>query len=261
MRMSMPDHSELVSVIMPAYNSARTLEDAASSVLEQTYENIELLIADDDSSDDTSEICQALASKDSRVHVITNTSNQGALKTRLKAIREAKGEWIAFLDSDDLWKPDKLSKQLALRDDTGCDLVYTGSSFIDENGRPFEWIMHVPERIEYRQLLRQNIISNSSVLMSKEAFLKFAPESGDAHDMHEDFACWLGMLKAGCEARGIDEPLLIYRFSSSSVTGNKLDSAKMRMNTYKYVGLGFFSRLCCQMCYSVNGIRKYRHLR
>lgn len=259
--MSMPDHPGIVSIIMPAYNSARTLEDAASSVLEQTYENIELLIADDDSSDDTSEICQALASKDSRVHVITNTSNQGALKTRLKAVKEAKGEWIAFLDSDDLWKPDKLSKQLALRDDTGCDLVYTGSSFIDENGRPFEWIMHVPERIQYRQLLRQNIISNSSVLVKKDLFLRFAPDSEDKHDMHEDFACWLGMLRAGHTARGIDEPLITYRLSKSSMSGNKFKAYSMNMNTYKYVGLGFFSRLYYQMCYSVNGINKYRHLR
>ncbi len=261
MRMSMPDHSELVSVIMPAYNSARTLEDAASSVLEQTYENIELLIADDDSSDDTSEICQALASKDSRVHVITNTSNQGALKTRLKAIREAKGEWIAFLDSDDLWKPDKLSKQLALRNDTGCDLVYTGSSFIDENGQPYEWILHVPERTEYKQLLKQNIISNSSVLVKKDLFVRFAPDNEDKHDMHEDFACWLGMLRAGHTARGIDEPLITYRLSKSSMSGNKLKAYSMNMYTYKYVGLGFFSRLYYQMCYSVNGIKKYRHLR
>ena len=261
MRMSMPDHSELVSVIMPAYNSARTLEDAASSVLEQTYENIELLIADDDSSDDTSEICQALASKDSRVHVITNTSNQGALKTRLKAIREAKGEWIAFLDSDDLWKPDKLSKQLALRNDTGCDLVYTGSSFIDENGQPYEWILHVPERIEYKQLLKQNIISNSSVLVKKDLFVRFAPDNEDKHDMHEDFACWLGMLRAGHTARGIDEPLITYRLSKSSMSGNKLKAYSMNMYTYKYVGLGLFSRLYYQMCYSVNGIKKYRHLR
>ena len=259
--MSMPDHPGIVSIIMPAYNSARTLEDAASSVLEQTYENIELLIADDDSSDDTSEICQALASKDSRVHVITNTNNQGALKTRLKAVKEAKGEWIAFLDSDDLWKPDKLSKQLALRDDTGCDLVYTGSSFIDENGRPFEWIMHVPERIEYRQLLRQNIISNSSVLVKKDLFVRFAPDNEDKHDMHEDFACWLGMLRAGHTARGIDEPLITYRLSKSSMSGNKFKAYSMNMNTYKYVGLGFFSRLYYQMCYSVNGINKYRHLR
>ena len=259
--MSMPDHPGIVSIIMPAYNSAGTLVDAVSSVLEQTYENIELLISDDASTDDTPEICQTLASRDRRVRVISNPSNLGALKTRLKAVKEAKGEWIAFLDSDDLWRPDKLLKQLALRDDTGCDLVYTDSSFIDENGRPFEWIMHVPERIQYRQLLRQNIISNSSVLVKKDLFLRFAPDSEDKHDMHEDFACWLGMLRAGINARGIDEPLITYRLSKSSMSGNKLKAYSMNMNTYKYVGLGFFSRLYYQMCYSVNGIKKYRHLR
>jgi len=259
--MSMPDHPGIVSVIMPAYNSAGTLVDAVSSVLKQTYENIELLISDDASTDDTPEICQTLASRDRRVRVISNPSNLGALKTRLKAVKEAKGEWIAFLDSDDLWRPDKLLKQLALRDDTGCDLVYTGSSFIDENGRPFEWIMHVPERIQYRQLLRQNIISNSSVLVKKDLFLRFAPDSEDKHDMHEDFACWLGMLRAGINARGIDEPLITYRLSKSSMSGNKFKAYSMNMNTYKYVGLGFFSRLYYQMCYSVNGIKKYRHLR
>lgn len=261
MRMPMPDDPELVSVIMPAYNSAGTLEAAAASVLEQTYENIELLIADDASSDDTPEICQFLASRDRRVRVISNPSNLGALKSRLKLIREAKGDWIAFLDSDDLWKPDKLSKQLAVRNETGCDLVYTGSSFIDENGQPFEWILHVPESTEYKKLLKQNIISNSSVLVKKDSFIRFAPDNEDKNDMHEDFACWLGMLRAGLTARGIDEPLITYRLSKRSMSGNKIKAYSMNMNTYKYVGLSFFSRLYYQMCYSVNGIRKYRHFK
>ena len=122
--MSMPDDPELISVIMPAYNSAGTIEAAAASVLEQTYENIELLIADDASSDDTPEICQTLASRDRRVRVISNPSNLGALKTRLKAIREAKGEWIAFLDSDDFVEPPLYEKMCALMDQ-GYDVCVT----------------------------------------------------------------------------------------------------------------------------------------
>lgn len=261
MRMSMPDHSELVSVIMPAYNSERTIEAAVTSVIEQTCRNWELIIVDDASGDDTPDICRRLAAQDERILIITNSSNLGRVESRRLAVNASHGDLIAFLDSDDMWTPDKLSKQLALRDDTGCDLVYTGSSFIDENGRPFEWIMHVPERIQYRQLLRQNIISNSSVLVKKDLFLRFAPDSEDKHDMHEDFACWLGMLRAGINARGIDEPLITYRLSKSSMSGNKFKAYSMNMNTYKYVGLGFFSRLYYQMCYSVNGINKYRHLR
>jgi teichuronic acid biosynthesis glycosyltransferase TuaG len=116
-------------------------------------------------------------------------------------------------------------------------------------------------RTEYKQLLKQNIISNSSVLVKKDLFVRFAPDNEDKHDMHEDFACWLGMLRAGHTARGIDEPLITYRLSKSSMSGNKLKAYSMNMYTYKYVGLGFFSRLYYQMCYSVNGIKKYRHLR
>ena len=187
--MTIVDRSELISVIMPAYNSERTLESAAVSVLEQTYENIERLIVDDHSTDDTPEICRALTSSDNRVRVISNTDNLGALRSRLKAVKEAKGDWIAFLDSDDLWNPDKLSKQLVVREDTGCDLVYTGSAFMDENGQPYEWIMHVPAGIDYKKLLKQNIISNSSVLVNKDAFIRFAPDEGDNRVMHEDFAC------------------------------------------------------------------------
>ena len=259
--MSMPDHPGIVSIIMPAYNSERTIEAAVMSVIEQTCKYWELIIVDDASVDDTPDICRRLAAQDERILIITNSSNLGRVESRRLAANASHGDLIAFLDSDDMWTPDKLSKQLALRDDTGCDLAYTGSSFIDENGRPFEWIMHVPERIQYRQLLRQNIISNSSVLMSKEAFLKFAPRSGDVHDMHEDFACWLGMLKAGCTARGIDEPLLIYRISEKSVTGNKKDSARMTLNTYRYLKIGLFARLYYMICYSVNGFKKYRHFK
>ena len=259
--MTSVERSELISVIMPAHNSARTLKSAAASVLIQTHESLELLIVDDASIDNTPDICRELAASDERVHVITNTCNIGALRSRLKAAKEAKAEWIAFLDSDDLWEPDKLTKQLAIREDTGCDLVYTGSAFMDENGQPYEWIMHVPDSTEYNVLLKQNIISNSSVLVSKDAFIRYAPGDADNRDMHEDFACWLGMLKAGLTARGIDEPLITYRLSKGSQSGSKFKASSMNMNTYKYLGLGLFSRLYYQMCYSVNGIKKYRHFR
>ena len=259
--MTSVDRSELISVIMPAHNSARTLESAAASVLDQTHENLELLIVDDASSDNTPEICRALAASDDRVRVISNTCNMGALRSRLKAAKEAKADWIAFLDSDDLWKADKLTKQLAVRDDAGCDIVYTGSAFMNESGQSYEWIMHVPDSTEYKKLLKQNIISNSSVLVNKDAFIRFAPDEGDNRVMHEDFACWLGMLRSGLTARGIDEPLITYRISKGSKSGSKINASSMNMNTYEYLGLGFFSRLYYQMCYSVNGLKKYRHFR
>lgn len=253
--------SELVSVILPVYNSERSIEVAVSSVLNQTFPNIELIIVNDASSDRTKEICESLAAKDSRIVFVSNEKNLGTLETRHKGISMAKGEWIAFIDADDLWQTDKLEKQIALQKATGCDLVYTASAFIDDDGKLYDWIMHVPAEVEYKKLLRQNVIPNSSVFMRKNDFVKYSPPEEREHDMHEDFACWLCMLRAGLKARGIDEPLLTYRISKKSSTSNKMKASVLNMNTYKYVGLGFFERNFYQMCYAFNGIKKYLHFK
>lgn len=259
--MTISDRSELISVILPVYNGEKTVEASVSSVLGQTYGNIELIIVDDASKDRTAEIIRKFAEQDGRVKIITNSANKGRLLSRIKAVENANGEWIAFIDADDLWKSEKLEKQLALRDSSGCDLIYTASAFIDENGNKYEWIMHVPVKVGYSKLLKQNIISNSSVMLRKKDYIKYSPSDGNAVDMHEDFACWLGMLRSGCTACGIDEPLIIYRVSEKSATGNKVSASRLNMNTYRYLGLGFFERLFYQSCYAVNGLIKHSHFR
>ena len=257
--MTDPADIEMISVILPVYNGARYLERAVSSVLRQTYDNFELIITDDASDDGTDEICRRLAGQDNRISVTTNIQNSGVLVTRHRAVQRAKGEWIAFIDADDKWHPEKLDKQIVLRNRTGCDLVYTASSFADENGNDYDWIMHVPANVTYKRLLKQNIISNSSVLMRRSDYLCYAPSADLSMDIHEDYACWLQMLKAGLTACGIDEPLITYMISKGSKTGNKFRSASMNMNTYKYTGLGFFGRLYYEACYAANGILKHRH--
>ena len=259
--MANTEHSGLISIIMPAYNCERTIEDAVSSVLAQTYQDWELIIVDDASTDRTPEICKDLSGKDSRIRLLTNQSNCGTLLSRLNAIEASEGEWIAFIDADDLWDKQKLEKQIRFRDETVCDIIYTASAFIDENGNKYDWILHVPDRAEYRKLLKQNIISNSSVLARKADFVKYSPADESKHDMHEDFACWLLMLRDGRTAAGIDEPLITYRISKGSSTGNKMKTSELNMNTYKYIGLGFFERLYYQTWYAINGFRKYRHFR
>lgn len=259
--MTNPELSGLISVILPVYNCERSIGYTIQSVLDQTYKNIEIIIIDDASDDSTPEICRTFGEKDSRIRFISNTENCGTLESRIKAIETADGDWIAFIDGDDLWHREKLEKQIILRNSTNCDLVYTASSFIDENGSTYNWIMHVPEEVGYRKLLKQNIISNSSVLVRKKDFLKFSPHEERENDMHEDFACWLLMLKDGLVARGIDEPLITYRISKSSTSGNKRSAAVMNMNTYKYIGLSFFERYFYETCYAINGLIKYRHFR
>ena len=215
--------ADLVSVILPAYNCEKTLRDTLDSVLDQTYRDFEIVLINDAATDGTSAICDSYAKKDARVRYFVNSKNLGTLETRVRAINLAKGEWIAFIDSDDIWSPDKLEKQFALQKATGCDLIYTASSFINENGEPFKWIMHVPEEVTYKKLLRQNVISNSSVLMRKRDYLKYSPFTERERDMHEDFACWLCMLRAGLTARGINEPLITYRLHKNSSSSNKVN--------------------------------------
>ena len=259
--MKTSEESKLISVVLPAFNCEKTVESAVMSVIAQTYENLELIIVDDHSEDSTPEICRLLGELDKRIRIITNETNCGTLVSRAKAVNLSRGEWIGFIDADDLWHPEKLEKQLSLRNSTDCDLIYTASSFIDENGKMYDWVMHVPEEVGYRRLLKQNIISNSSVLVRKTAYIRYAPADEKDNDMHEDFACWLCMLRAGLIARGIDEPLITYRVSKKSTSGNKKKAAVMNMNTYKYIGLGFFERYFYEICYAFNGLIKYRHFR
>ncbi len=238
---------------MAAYNAEKTIGMAIRSVLAQTYTDWELLVADDCSDDDTPDIVGGFA--DSRIRYIRLTRNTGISGTRLRALREAKGEWIAVLDSDDMWEPDKLEKQMRLQAQTGAELLFTGSAFMDEDGNRKRWIMHVPATVDYRRLLKQNLISNSSTLVRRDLYEKYYVSEDN---MHEDYALWLTLLSTGLVAYGVDEPLLVYRVSPASMTGNKAFSALMNWKTLRYLGLSFPKAVFCELCYSINGIRKYR---
>ena len=255
------ERSYKVSVLLPAYNAEKTIEEAVNSVLSQTYDNFELIIIDDASTDGTRDIIRELEKKDSRIKIIYNETNKGVLKTRLKGIQESFGKWIAFLDSDDIWAEDKLAKQVKLQQETASHLVFTGSGYIDRNGVPLSWVLHAPPEVTYRQLLKQNVISNSSVMVMKDVFLHYTPISEDHRDIHEDFACWLLLLKDGYKACGVDEPLVTYRISSDSMTGNKFHSASLNWYTYRFVGLNALKAAFYMICYTFNGMAKYNHLK
>lgn len=253
----MDNVSELVSIIMAAYNAEKTIETAIQSVISQTYTHWELIVINDCSKDRTIDIVNQYAEKDSRIHLLNNEKNQGVSLTRKRGLEESNGAWIAVLDSDDLWVSDKLEKQLLLAQKENAKLIFTGSDFIDQNGNPIDWTLHVPDILSYRKLLKQNVVSNSSVLVKKELYQKFYAVNDD---MHEDFAIWLGITKAGHMAYGIDEPLLIYRIAKTSKSGNKLKAARMNWNTYRYVGLNPLSSFYYMCWYTVKGVLKYRHL-
>lgn len=242
---------------MAAYNAEKTIEKAMCSVLAQTYCNWELVVVDDCSKDNTETIIQKFVLQDRRVRFLKNQANSGASKTRHYGVKEARGEWIAFLDSDDVWTKEKLEKQVRLQQEKNAEMIFTGSNFMDADGNVMNWMLHAPAEIGYKKLLKQNLVSNSSVLIRKELFLQ-NEEIGD--EMHEDFACWLKILRDGRTAYGVDEPLLIYRLSRDSKSGNKLKAAKMNWNTYRAVGLNCVESFYYMVWYTVNGILKYKNL-
>ena len=248
----------LISIIMAAYNAEHTIEEAINSVINQTYTNWELIVVNDCSSDNTVNLVENFCKNDIRIKLINNVKNCGVSKTRHNGLEKTNGDWIAILDSDDFWSPDKLEKQVNLQLTSCAELLYTGSSFMDENSRKMSWILSVPVKVNYQQLLKQNIISNSSVLVKKNLYENFEA-MGD--NMHEDFACWLKILRTGICAYGVNEPLLTYRVSINSKSGNKFKSFVMNWKTYRYIGLNILESVYYMFFYTINGIKKYRNLK
>lgn len=247
----------LVSIIMAAYNAEKTINQSIESVINQTFIDWELIVVDDCSTDATAQIIKKYEQKDSRIKIIQNTENRGVSYSRYRAATEATSNWVAILDSDDIWKLNKLEQQWDLLRNTEADVVYTGAEFIDSKGDKKGFVQRVNTSITYRKLLRQNIIANSSALVRKDLYLKHYA-FGD--DMHEDYAIWLGILRNGYVAKGIDEPLLVYRVGDDTKSSNKVKSAKMNWNTYKYMGINVFQRWYYMFWYTINGLLKYMRI-
>ena len=258
----------MVSVIIPSYNSEKYIGETLASVCAQTYADFEVLVMNDCSQDRTAEIVEKYAQKDSRIHLINLPGNKGVSHARNQGVRMASGEWIAFLDSDNKWTKDKLEKQLKRQESvnlknkgtTDPDFLFTGSSFIDEDGKPLASVLHVPEHVDFSELLKQNIISCSSVLIRRSLMQKYLMPCSDR--FHEDFATWLTILKnEKIEAYGLDEPLLVYRVTRSSRSGNKCKAACMTFRAYRYIGLSLTKSLRSWLVYSFRSLRKYAKIR
>lgn len=252
--------NSLISVIMPAYNAEKYIAKSIESVINQSYRNLELIIVNDCSVDKTEEIIDSYCNLDKRIKKYVNKKNSGVSYSRNFGVKNAKGDWIAFLDSDDIWQENKLQKQINLlqQKESQPILIYTGSSFIDENDEPYEYIMNVPKSVQYKELLKQNVISCSSVLVKKEIIKSIKMEKDN---LHEDFLVWLKILKNyNTCAYGINEPLLIYRISKKSKSGNKLKAAKMTYLVYKCMKINFFKRIYYMCCYTVRSIKKYKNI-
>lgn len=246
-----------VSIIMPCYNAAATLEESIQSVLNQTFGAFELILIDDGSSDPTRSIMERYQSIDSRIRVLYNQENRGVSYTRNLGVREARYEWIALLDGDDCWSPDKLEKQtLTIEQNPGCALFFTGSCFMTFSGERSGYIFHAKRRVTYQDLLYQNLIPCSSVMVKRQAMLKHP--MNEAYAVGEDYITWLQILKEYGYAIGLDEPLLIYRLSSKNLSRSKIRSARIQWRTYrKYIHLPFLKSCYFFGNYALRNLKKY----
>lgn len=251
----------LISIVIPAYNAEKYVAGTLDSIRNQTYRNFEVIIINDASTDATEEIIKMYCKKDSRIQNYSNYSNSGVAYSRNLGASKANGDWIAFLDSDDMWREDKLQKQvdLLLKEDGKPIILYTASSFIDENNKISDYVLEVPTMIGYKELLKQNVISCSSVLIKKEVIQCMKMEKDN---VHEDFLFWLKVLKTyqTC-AYGINEPLLIYRISRNSKSGNKIKAAQMTYRVYQYIGLNLFQRFYYMCYYIIRSLKKYKNIK
>lgn len=243
----------MVSVIMPVYNGELFIKKAVDSVLCQDVD-LELIIIDDGSSDGTEEIVMSYLEQ-GNVHYIKNEKNVGAAGSRNRGVKMAKGQYIAFLDSDDWWEPGKLKEQLHVMSETGCVLCSTGRELIRHDGSSTGKYIPVKEKITYRELLKHNSINCSSVLIKKEAMLRFPMEHDDSH---EDYITWLKVLREYGFASGINKPYLKYRLSDGGKSRNKLKSAMMTYMVYRYAGYGIIKSLAFFVSYALHGVWKYR---
>ena len=248
----------MVSVVMAAYNAEHTIKAAIDSVIAQTYADWELIITDDRSGDATQEIIQAAAKNEPRIRLFIHEKNEGASATRNTGVKNARGEWIAFLDSDDMWRTDKLERQLAFAAETGADITYTATSYITETGAASAYVLRAQREFTYKELLRKNVMSCSSVMVKTE-FMQNAAFAGDK--LHEDYAAWLTILRVTGRAYGLDEPLLIYRVSAGSKSGNRLRSAGMVYNTYRHVNYGRLRSAAMTVRYAAHSVTKRAMIR
>lgn len=245
---------EKVSIITPSYNSSKFIQECVNSVIAQTYKNWEMLIVDDCSKDDSREIIRFFSDRDKRIQYFFLNKNVGAAEARNVAIRNAKGRYIAFLDSDDIWLPQKLEKQIAFMSKNSLAFTCTTYQPISENGKKTFRIIKVPKEINYNFYLKNTVIGCLTVIIDIEITGTFEmPNIRSSHDM----ALWLLIMKRGFSAYGLDENLARYRISSSSNTSNKIKASKDVWKVYREVeGLNLLFSLWVFLNYVFNAIKK-----
>ena len=242
----------LVSVITPAWNAAATLEATIASVAAQSFPDWEMLVADDGSADTTPAIAAAWAARDPRIRPLPGPGREGPAGARNRAIRAARGRFIAFLDADDRWRPEKLARQIAFMEREGSPFSFTAYRREDAQGRELGTV-HPPAAVDYAGLLKGNIIGCLTAVYDTARFGKVEMPP---LPLRQDYALWLALLKPGGTARGLDEVLADYRVGGGSLSGSKFKAARGTWAVLRREGLLLPHALCCFGHYALAGLRR-----
>ena len=246
----------LISIITPLYNCAAFLEQTIQSVISQTYQNWEMIMVDDCSQDDSLLIATQYAEKDKRIKVIKLEKNSGAAVARNTAIAAAKGRFIAFLDSDDLWLSKKLELQIKFMLSKDIAFSYTAYEKMNQNGEVFE-LMGIPEQINYTQLLKTCVIGCLTVIYDTN---KLGKVHMPLNTKREDFATWLSIIKEVNCAYGLTIPLAQYRVYSNQTSSKKVNMAKENWRLYRDLEkLGLLQAVYYFTHYAIRGILRTKY--
>lgn len=238
----------IVSIIMPVFNASEVLPRAVESVLAQQYTNWELLLIDDGSADGSAAIIAAFADQDDRIHGLYQPLNSGAAEARNVGIRAAQGRYIAFLDADDTWTPDKLNRQITFMQDHGVPFCYSG--FWRKNGDDCHRV-RVPQSVTHQQLLRGNIIGCLTAIYDRDYF---GTVEMPLMPLSHDYALWLDLLSRGKAAGGIDLPLATYHRMPGSLSSSRKKAIWATWQLYrKHQGL---SRIEAGWCLTNHLLRR-----
>jgi teichuronic acid biosynthesis glycosyltransferase TuaG len=244
----------LVSIITPAYRAVKFVGETIASVQAQEHQNWEMLIVDDGSPDETAQVVAQHAAADPRIRLIRQ-ANSGPWAARQTAVDRASGDFVAFLDSDDLWLPGKLSRQLAFMREKNAAISFTRFRRMNADGTHTGHLVEIPAQIDYRGLLRNTVLATSTVMINRSITGSFRLKN----TYYDDFALWLDILKRGHVAYGLQEDLMRYRVMNASVSRNKRKSAYMVWRTFREVeSLNPVYATWCFFGYAFNAWKKYR---
>ena len=225
--------NETVSIIVPVYNAEKYIEETIRHVAAQTYRDWELLLVVDGSRDRSIQVIRDYqeAENESRMRIIDRAENVGAARARNVGLQKATGRYIAYVDADDLWMPEKLERELQFMKEKQAAFVFSGYEFADEGGAGTGKVVHVPEQLDYRKALKNTTIFTSTVLFDTERIPRELLEMPNIKS--EDTALWWKVLRNGYTAYGLDQNLVLYRRPARSLSSNKLEAIRRIWNLYR----------------------------